>query len=54
VIDDADSTVTTRWLLYHKFTFLQSSAFVGLFKNVMYVISAWNIKYTKHLKDDLF
>ena len=51
---DAESTITTRWLLYNKFTFLHSSAFVGLFKHFRYVISAWNIEYTKHLKDTLF
>jgi hypothetical protein len=53
VSDDADSTVTTRLLLHHKFTSLHSSAFVGLFKNFTSVISAWNTEYTKHM-DTLF
>ena len=54
VSDDADSTVTTLLLLHHKFTFLHSSAFVGLFKKFKSVITAWNTEYTKHLKGTLF
>ena len=44
---------TCQWLLYHKLAFIHSSAFVGLYKNCIYLINEWNILqdwYLYHLK----
>jgi len=38
---------TCQWLPYNTITFIHSSAYVGIFKNCMHLLNAWNIEHTK-------
>jgi hypothetical protein len=46
-------TETCWWLLCNKITFIYSSAFVALFKNLIHLINAWNMEHIKKEVQDL-